>query len=281
MSLLRFKTGYNSIIFDIVDHRWHNDIYIHCLTCRITNLISKLETEGYSIVDGCIDEARLMHRDELIPLITRDEVLRCIDEISRPLRTQVKENHECRCQSFFDRYQFTDEDKNELIHGNYLEWFMKQNWFVKLASERPFTIAEFNNMNSAGWLWNRYLELIRESSICDSDIFARLDSFYSQLVQFKNVPIPLPMTSIIEVKTGNECERCLWRNISDREVSDEALIRAIIEIKMVYDQKSRGNEILEPLDTDEDEYELLLRGELYKKCNCDAVLFMKHLLFWI
>lgn len=80
-----------------------------------------METDNYSIVDGCIDECELMNREEITPKITRDEVLRCIDEISKPLRTNNGINFEAsRVQELFDSYEFTDDDKKKLGHKRFL-----------------------------------------------------------------------------------------------------------------------------------------------------------------
>ena len=275
MSLLVFKTGYTSELMPIVDHRWHNEIYDLCKHNRRSDIVKKMETDNYSIVDGCIDECKLMNREEMIPKITRDEILRCIDEISKPLRTNNGINFDAsRVQELFDGYEFTDDDKKKLGH----KWFFEQNWIEKLSHTRPWNVAEFNEIKHPlyKYMHERITNYIINNTSYNQEAYDALDKFYSQFVQYKNVPIPLFIETDDEEDTS---EQLIIKNLIGKQFSKEDAERANLQISYDYKNKKRGEETLEPLYREEEEWMLLTEGKLYEELG-DAKKFMKMLMGW-
>lgn len=275
MSLLVFKTGYTSELMPIVDHRWHNEIYDLCNNNRRSDIIKKMETDNYSIVDGCIDECKLMNREEMIPKITRDEILRCIDEISKPLRTNNGIDFDAsRVQELFDSYEFTDDDKKKLS----LKWFFEQNWIEKLSHTRPWNVAEFNEIKDPSYKYMREritIYIINNTSY-NQEAYDALDKFYGQFIQYENVPIPL----FIDIDDeGDTSAQLIIKNLTGKKFSEEDAERANLQIAHDYKNKKRGEETLEPLYREEYEWMLLNEGKLYKKLG-DAKKFMEILMGW-
>ena len=258
MSLLVFKTGYTSELMPIVDHRWHNEIYDLCNHNRRSNIINEMETDDYSIVDGCVDECKLMNREEMIPKITREEILRCIDEISKPLRTNTGINFDAsRVHELFDEYEFTDDDKKKLDH----KWFFEQNWIEKLSHTRPWNVAEFNEIKhpSCKYMHERITSYIINNTSYNQEAYDALDRFYSQFIQYENVPIPL----FIDIEDyGDTSAQLIIKNLIGKHFSEEDAERANLQIANDYKNKKRGEEILEPLYREEDEWMLLTNGGL-------------------
>lgn len=275
MSLLVFKTGYTSELMSIVDHRWHNEIYDLCNHNRRSNIVNKMETDNYSIVDGCIDECKLMNREEMISKITRDEILRCIDEISKPLRTNNGINFDAsRVQELFDGYEFTDDDKKKLGP----KWFFEQNWIEKLSYTRPWNVAEFNEIKhpSYKYMHERITNYIINNTSYNKEAYDALDQFYSQFVQYKNVPIPLFIETDDEEDTSAQL---IIKNLIGKQFSEEDAERDNLQIAYDYKNKKRGEETLEPLYREEDEWILLTKGKLYEELG-DAKKFMEMLMGW-
>lgn len=280
--------NFQSELMPIVDHRWHRYIYKECYILPRSEIINFMEDACYTLVDGCIDECKLMHREELIPKITREEILRCIPELSKPLRTnnEIKYSAE-RVKKIFEDFELTEKDKKEIILSeDPAGWCRKQNWLVRLASSRPWNIAEYNEIkyssNSLKYILNRCIELVNNNTTHNNECYDVLDKFYSKLIDY-NVPRPL----IIDVDYDPiESTSIILENLTKKEFSDEEIKRALLQFYYNNKDKPYGTKKLEPLvennlDEESKIKDLLYDRKLYETLGENPIKFTRAILPWV